>query len=105
MGYAVRVDTDRVAAAAAELGALHDDLERAGAALSRALRTVAGAAGHGVLAVSAEAAARQWQGGMVRVAGHGRDLARATLEAAELYRAAELLAAGAFRLPVAGGAP
>lgn len=105
MGYAVRVDTDRVAAAAAELAAVHDDLERAGGALAQALRAAAGAAGNGVLAATAEAAAGQWQGGMVHVALHGRDLARATLEAAELYRTAELLATRAFRLPVPGGAP
>ncbi|WP_131105174.1 hypothetical protein [Ornithinimicrobium sufpigmenti] len=105
MGYAVRVDADRVAAAATQLSALHDDLERAGGALAQALRAAADAAGRGTLAVTAEAAARQWQGGMVRVALHGRDLARATLEAAELYRTAELLTARAFRLPVGGGAP
>lgn len=104
MGYAVQVDTDRVTAAAAELAALHDDLERAGGALGQALRGAAQAAGRGALAATAEAAAGQWQGGMARAAEHGRDLARATLEAAELYRAAELLATRAFRLPVAGGA-
>lgn len=105
MGYAMRVDADRVAAAAAELAALHEDLERAGGALAQALRTAAGAAGTGVLAATAEAAAGQWQGGVVSVAVHGRDLAQATLAAAELYRRAELLTTRAFRLPVPGGAP
>ncbi|QFG68946.1 hypothetical protein [Ornithinimicrobium pratense] len=105
MGYAVRVDADRVSAAATQLTALHDDLERAGGALAQALRAAAGAAGRGTLAATAEAVAGQWQGGMAEVALHGRDLARATMEAAELYRTAELLAARAFRLPVPGGAP
>lgn len=105
MGYAVRVDADRVAAAATQLSVLHDELERAGGALAQALRTAADAAGQGALAATAQAAAGQWQGGMARVALHGRDLARATLEAAELYRTAELLTARAFRLPVSGGAP
>lgn len=105
MGYAMRVDADRVAAAAAQLGVLHDELEGAGGALAQALRTAAAAAGQGTLAATAEAAAGQWQGGMARVALHGRDLARATWEAAELYRAAELLMTRAFRLPVSGGAP
>lgn len=105
MGYVVRVDADRVAGAATQLAAVHDDLERAGAALAQALRVAAGAAGSGALAVTAEAAAGQWQGGMARVARHGRELARATLETAQLYRDAELLAAQAFRLPVLGGMP
>lgn len=105
MGYAVQVDADRVAGAAAELAALHDDLDRAGGALSQALRAAAEAAGRGALAVTAEAAAGQWRGGMQQVVGHGRDLARAVVEAAELYRASELLVTRAFRLPLAGGAP
>ena len=105
MGYAVRVDADRLAAAAAVLAAVHDDLERAGGVLAQALRAAAGAAGRGALATTAEAAAGQWQGGMARVARHGRELARATLETAQLYRDAELLAAQAFRPPVLGGMP
>lgn len=105
MGYGVRVDTDRVAAAAAELARMHEDLERAGGALGQALRVVTGATGTGSLAAAAETAAGQWHGGMARVAEHGRELAAATLEAAELYRRAEQLATRAWSLPTMRGTP
>lgn len=105
MGYAVQVDVDRVDAAGAELARLHEDLERAGGALGQALRLVTSAAGGGLLAATAESAATQWQAGMGRVAEHGRELARATVEAATLYLLAEQTAARAWTMPVRRGYP
>lgn len=91
MGYAVRVDGDRVAAAAADLAEVGEDLTRAGEAMARVLQEVASASGGAALAGAATTAARQWHGGMVRIAEHGAQLARATAQAAESYRAVESL--------------
>lgn len=96
MGYVVSVDGDRVAASAAELSAVAEDVARAGETLARVLREVAAATGGPALAAAAEAAARQWQAGLGQIAGHGADLARATAEAAATYLAVEGLVAGAW---------
>lgn len=96
MGYAVRVDGDRVAAAAAQLSRVGEDLERAGEALARALRMAAGASGAGVLAQAADAAAGEWRAGMGRIAEHGRELGRQTGRAAEAYRAVESATTGVW---------
>lgn len=89
MGYAVRVDGERVADAAAELAQVGEELTRAGEAMARVLTGVAAATGGAALAGAASLASRQWHGGMAGLAEHGAALARATARAAEDYRAVE----------------
>lgn len=105
MGYVVRVDGDRVAAAAAELAGVGEDLARAGEALARVLQAAAAATGGPALAGAAQDAARQWHTGMVVLAGHGADLARATAEAASTYLTVEELNTGAWSVGGARWAP
>lgn len=96
MGYAVRVDGDRVARAAGQLAEVGEDLSRAGEVMARVLQDVAAATGGAALAGAAGAAARQWHAGMERIAEHGAQLARATAQAAESYRAVESLNTGVW---------
>lgn len=91
MGYAVRVDGDRVAEAAAQLAGVGEDLTLAGEAMARVLQDVAAASGGAALAGAASMAARQWHAGMAELAEHGAALARASARAAESYRAVESL--------------
>ena len=91
MGYAVRVDGDRVAAAAAELSDVVEDLSRAGEATAVVLAGVAASTGGDALAAAARAAAADCRRGLDELAGLGAALAQATLEAAGEYLAVERL--------------
>lgn len=91
MGYAVRVDGDRVVRAAAELAEVGEQLTLAGEALARVLQDVAAASGGAALAGAASLAAHQWHVGIDRIARRGEELARATAQAAEEYLAVESL--------------
>lgn len=100
MGYAVRVDGDRVAAAAAELSDIVEDLTRAADLTATVLQGVASSTGGAALAAAARAAAADSRRGLHDLAGLGEALARATREAAEDYRAVERLNTGVW---VVGG--
>lgn len=91
MGYAVRVEGDRLAEAAAQLEEVGGDLAVAGEAMARVLHDVAAASGGAALAGAATSAARQWHAGLTGIAEHGAALARATAHAAQSYRAVESL--------------
>lgn len=81
MGCAVRVDGDRVVAAAARLAVVAQELTAAGEAMARVLQGVADSTAAAPLAGAATTAARQWRSGMGEVAAHGDQLARATAPA------------------------
>ncbi|ANS80693.1 hypothetical protein SGUI_3297 [Serinicoccus hydrothermalis] len=97
MGHVVRVDGDRLAAAAQEQDGAGAALEEIAEGLARVLTMVAQGAGEGSLADTARAAAGHWRRGLREVGEQGRSLARATRQAREDYLVVEQLLTGGWR--------
>lgn len=101
MGYAVKVDSERVAAQGAELIRISGEVDQVAEAVGRILLAMAGAGGGGAVSLAAQGAASRWSATLARVAAQGSCLGQATQLAAQQYAEVERLHTGIWA--VGGG--